>query len=205
MITLAGAAAFARTISGFLGNLDSPSLTVEAAGSALLSALIAAVVMLCSELLRGEMEFRCTAKARTTLRTRIFSKVLELDAGNIERIGPVSAITSSVDGVEAMQSYYSQYLPGLIYCMCAPVYLFFQLRCSSLPVAILLFVVSFVLLPINNFFRSKIEKLKTEYWNTMEDLTGYYLESVQGLTTFKLYEQDEARTMILSPKGEWDG
>ena len=104
-----------------------------------------------------------------------------------------------------MQSYYSQYLPGLIYCMCAPVYLFFQLRCSSLPVAILLFVVSFVLLPINNFFRSKIEKLKTEYWNTMEDLTGYYLESVQGLTTFKLYEQDEARTMILSPKGEWDG
>lgn len=39
----------------------------------------------------------------------------------------------------------------------------------------------------------------------MEDLTGYYLESVQGLTTFKLYEQDEARTMILSPKGEWDG
>ena len=84
--------------------------------------------------------------------------------------------------------------------MCAPVYLFFQLRSSSLPVAILLFVVSFILLPINNLFRSKIEKLKTEYWNTMEDLTGYYLESVQGLTTFKLYEQDEARTRILSKK-----
>ena len=41
----------------------------------------------CSELLRGELEYRCTAKARTALRTKIFSKVLELDAGNIEKSG----------------------------------------------------------------------------------------------------------------------
>ncbi len=200
IITLAGTAAFAKTISGFLGNINSPSLTVETAGSAILSAFLAAVIMLCSELLRGEMEYRCTAKARTVLRTRIFSKVLELDAGNIEKIGPVSAITSSVDGVESMQSYYSQYLPSLLYGMLAPIYLFFQLWTISLPVAVLLFAVSFILLPVNNIFRSKIEKLKTEYWNTMEDLTGYYLESVQGLTTLKLYEQDEARTVTLTKK-----
>ncbi|MCD8170074.1 MAG: ATP-binding protein, partial [Clostridiales bacterium] len=82
--------------------------------------------------------------ARTALRARIFSKVLELDAGNIEKIGPVSAITSSVDGVESMQTYYSQYLPGLMYCMCAPVYLFFQLKGASLTVAVLLFAIAFV-------------------------------------------------------------
>ena len=40
--------------------------------------------------------------------------------GNIEKIGPVSAITSAVDGVEAMQVYYSKYLPGLLYCLAAP-------------------------------------------------------------------------------------
>lgn len=55
-------------------------------------------------------------KARTALRARYFQGP-ELDAGNIEKIGPVSAITSSVDGVESMQTYYSQYLPGLMYCM----------------------------------------------------------------------------------------
>ncbi len=202
LVTLIGITAFAKTISGFLGNIDSPSVTIETAGSAILSALVIAAVTFCSELLRGELEYRCTAKARTALRTKIFSKVLELDAGNIERIGPVSAITSSVDGVESMQTYYSQYLPGLIYCMCAPIYLFFQLKNSSLSVAILLFAVSFVLLPINNIFRSKIETLKTEYWNSMEDLTGYYLESVQGLTTFKLYEQDGERTKVLSKKAD---
>ncbi len=202
IVTLIGMTAFAQIIAGFLGNIYSPSMTVQAAGNAVLAALAAAVVTLISELARGELEFRCTANARTSLRTKIFSKVLALDAGNIERIGPVSAITSSVDGVEAMQTYYSQYLPGLIYCVFAPVYLFFQLKNASLPVALLLFVVSFVVLPLNNIFRVKIEKLKTAYWTTMEDLTGYYLESVQGLTTLKLYRQDKNRTDVLRGKAD---
>lgn len=202
MVALIGAAAFAKTISGFLGNIASPSLTVKDAGAAILSALAAAFLMLCSELLRGEAEYRCTARARTGLRARIFSKVLELDAGNIEKIGPVSAITSSVDGVESMQTYYSQYLPGLIYCMCAPVYLFFQLKGASLTVAILLFAIAFVLLPLNNVFRSRIELLKTEYWTSLEDLTGYYLESVRGLATLKLFERDEDRTAVLTGKAD---
>ena len=156
--------------------------------------------MLCAELLTGEAEYRCTAKARQVLRTGIFSKVLELDVGNIEKIGPVSAITSSVDGVESMQIYYSKYLPGLLYSLIAPVYLFFQLREVSLIPALLLFVISFILLPVNNVFRKHIEVLKTEYWNSLEDLTGYYLESVQGLTTLKLFGRDEDRTRVLAAK-----
>ena len=200
LLTLAGAAAFARVLSGFLGDVLDPQMTVERAGPAIAAALLAAALMLLSELMRGEMEYRCTAGARERLRTKIFSKVLELDAGGVERIGPVSAITSSVDGVESMQSYYSQYLPGLLYSVLAPLYLFFQLKDVFLPVAVLLLCVTVVLLPLNNAFRLKIERLKGEYWNTMEDLTGYYLESVQGLTTFKLFRRDEERTRVLEKK-----
>ena len=36
----------------------------------------------------------------------------------------------------------------------------------------------------------------------MEDLTGYYLESVQGLTTLKLFHQDERRTEVLQDKAD---
>ena len=102
LAVLAGLAAFAGIISGFLGNIASPAMTMSDAGRAVLSALLTAVAMLLLELLTGEAEYRCTAKARQTLRAGIFSKVLELDVGNIEKIGPVSAVTSSVDGVESM-------------------------------------------------------------------------------------------------------
>lgn len=200
MLTLVGATLFARTISQFLGDAMSVNMSLLEASSAIIVALIASLLMLVSELLTGEAQYRCTAKARTTLRKNIFSKVLELDVGNIERIGPVSAITSSVDGVESIQVYYSQYLPGLIYCMLSPIYLFFQLKDISLVIACLLFLTSFVLLPINNVFRRYIEKLKTQYWASLEDMTGYYLESVRGLTTFKLYEQDQYRQDVLEKK-----
>ena len=202
LLTLVGTASFARTVSGFLGDLTSPTMTLAEAGSAIASALMAAAVILAADLLTGEAEYRCTAKARQSLRTGIFSKALELDVGNIEKIGPVSAITSSVDGVESMQIYYSKYLPGLIYCVIAPFYLFFQLKDSSLPTALVLLAVSLILLPANNLFRKHIESLKTDYWQSMEDLTGYYLESVQGLTTLKLFHQDERRTEVLQDKAD---
>lgn len=200
LAALIGLTAFARIISSFWEIVNSPELTAADAGQAILSALLAAAAMLLSELLTGEVEYRCTAKARQSLRAGIFSQVLALDVGNIEKIGPVSAITSSVDGVESMQVYYSKYLPGLLYSLIAPFYLFFQLQQVSFSSAILLFAVSLLLLPVNNIFRRHIEKLKTEYWSSLEDLTGYYLESVQGLTTLKLFGQDENRTRVLAEK-----
>lgn len=200
IVTLMGTAAFSRVISGFLGDLASPAMTVSGAGLAALAAFLAALVMLVSELLTGEAEFRLSAAARHSLRTAIFSKILELDVGNIEKIGPASAITASVDGVEAMQIYYSRYLPSLLYCLLAPFYLFWQIRDVSLPCAVTLFFISVFLMPVNNLFRSHIERLKKNYWNSMEDLTGYYLESVRGLTTFKLFGQDGKRASVLKTK-----
>lgn len=200
--TLIGTALFAGILSGTLSSLTALDMTAAKAGTAVLNALLTAVAMLVCELLTGEAVYRCTAKARQTLRTEIFSKVLELDVGNVERIGPVSAITSSVDGVEAMTVYYSQYLPGLLYSILAPIYLFFQLKNVSLPVAVVLFALSIVIMPVNNIYRKHIESLKSDYWNSLEDMTGYYLENVQGLTTFKLYGQDERRTDGLRAKAE---
>lgn len=200
--TLIGTALFAGILSGTLGSLTALDMIAAKAGTAVLNALLTAVAMLVCELLTGEAVYRCTAKARQTLRTEIFSKVLELDVGNVERIGPVSAITSSVDGVEAMTVYYSQYLPGLLYSILAPIYLFFQLKNVSLPVAVVLFALSIVIMPVNNIYRKHIESLKSDYWNSLEDMTGYYLENVQGLTTFKLYGQDERRTDGLRAKAE---
>src|SRR5699024_6665799 len=96
--TLMGTAEFAQILSGFLGNIASPSTDAH---EAILAAFFTAVIVLLCELLTGEAEFRLTAKARQSLRTEIFAKVLKLDVGNIEKIGPASAIAASVDGVES--------------------------------------------------------------------------------------------------------
>ena len=193
---------FAEIIAGYSTDLFSPVMSDEMLKSALLSALITALIMLASQLIQGELEYRCTRSARKMLRSRIFAKVLELDAGNIETIGPVSAITSSVDAVENMQVYYSTYLPSLLFSIIAPVYLFFRLSKSSLLIAFILFAVSLILLPLNNLFRYRIEKLRRVYWSSLEDMTAYYLDSIRGLTTIKLFEKTEERTKVLNDKAE---
>ena len=195
-LTLVGTTALAEIIADFLGTLFQPQAILNTAWSAIRAALAAAVFTFLAQLLKGLLEYRTAAKAREGMRKMIFSKVLELDAGGIEKIGPVSAITASVDAVEQMQTYFSTYLPSLIYSVIAPIYLFFHLKNISMPVAVLLLVVSLFLLPINNAFRSRIEDIRKIYWRSLDDMTGYYMDSLRGLTTLKLFDRDREHCIL---------
>lgn len=201
-LTLIGITSFSVTLSSFLGNMFHPSFSVSEIKTVILHASLAALLTLVSQLLQGELEYRCTVKARTSMRHTIFHKTMELDAGGIEKIGPVSAVTASVDAVENMQVYYSQYLPALLFSVLAPVYLFFQIKNTSLLIACILLVVSLTLLPMHNVFRSKIEHLRKKYWHSVDDMSGTFLDSVRGLTTLKLFDKDKDAHMELKDKAE---
>ncbi len=67
-LALIGITNFAQVIADFLGNLFNPAMDAAMAASAVRAAFIAAVIMLAAQLLQGELEYRCTAKARATLR-----------------------------------------------------------------------------------------------------------------------------------------
>ena len=201
-LTLVGTTALAEIIAGFLGDLFQPQTALATAGSAVRAALLAAGFTFLMQLLKGLLEYKAAAQARVSMRRQIFSKVLELDAGGIEKIGPVSAITASVDAVEQMQAYVSSYLPSLLYSAAAPIYLFFHLKDISLPVAVLLLVVSLVLFPVNNLFRSRIEQIRKGYWKSLDDMTGYYMDSLRGLTTLKLFDRDREHSRVLGEKAD---
>ena len=199
-LSLVGITYFAKNISSFLGQIFSSTIDTSELKHIILMAFLASLLTLIAQLIQGELEYRCNADARTSLRKTIFNQILNLDVGYIEKIGPVSAITSSLDAVEQVTTYYSTYIPSLISAIIAPIFLFFQLRKTSLFTATLLLVVSLSLLPINNVFRGKIERLRKSYWHTVEDLSAYYLDSLKGLTTLKLFEQDHNHEFELSNK-----
>ena len=201
-LTLVGTTALAEIIAGFLGSLFEPQEALSSAGSAIRGALVVALFTFCAQMGKGLLEYKTAAEARTSMRRMIFSRVLELDAGGIEKIGPVSAITASVDAVEQMQMYFSTYLPSLICSILAPVYLFFHLKNISMQVALLLLAVSLVLLPVNNLFRCRIEQIRKTYWKSLDDMTGYYMDSLRGLTTLKLFNRDQEHSRILGEKAD---
>lgn len=199
-LSLVGITYFTKSISSFLGQIFSSTIDTSELKHIILMAFLASLLTLIAQLIQGELEYRCNADARTSLRKTIFNQILNLDVGYIEKIGPVSAITSSLDAVEQVTTYYSTYIPSLLSAIIAPIFLFLQLRKTSLFTATLLLVVSLSLLPINNVFRGKIERLRKSYWHTVEDLSAYYLDSLKGLTTLKLFEQDHNHEIELSNK-----
>ena len=194
---------FATRISYFLGNMMNPTFTHDEIKNVVIKILIVSVLIFVFQFIQGELEYRAQAAARSSIRQKLFTKTMSLDAGYIEKIGPNSAITSAVDGVEQMQVYYSVYLPSLIFSVIAPIYLFTKIYPSSFLIACILLVVSFVLLPLHNVFRYRIEKLRKSYWVSLEDMTGYYLDSIRGLSTLKLFDQSDKHAEALGEKADY--
>lgn len=194
---------FASNISYFLGNMMNPSFTHDEIRNVVIQIIIVSILIFVFQLIQGELEYRAQAAARSSIRQKLFTKTMSLDAGYIEKIGPNSAITSAVDGVEQMQVYFSVYLPSLIFSVIAPVYLFTKIYPSSFFIACILLVVSFVLLPLHNVFRYRIEKLRKSYWKSLEDMTGYYLDSIRGLSTLKLFDQSDKHAEVLGEKADY--
>lgn len=201
-LTLVGTTALAEIVSQFLGSLFEPQVVLSTVKSAVGAAFLASVFTFLAQLVKGLIEYKTAAKARSIMRKTIFSKVMELDAGGIEKIGPTSAITAAVDAVEQMQAYFSSYLPSLIFSVIAPIYLFFHLKNISLIVAVLLLFVSLILFPLHNVFRGKIEALRKTYWRSLDDMTGYYMDGLRGLTTLKLFDRDREHSRVLGEKAD---
>lgn len=194
---------FATRISYFLGNMMNPTFTHDEIRNVVIQILVVSVLIFVFQFIQGELEYRAQAAARSSIRQKLFTKTMSLDAGYIEKIGPNSAITSAVDGVEQMQVYYSVYLPSLLFSVIAPIYLFTKIYPSSFLIACILLIVSFVLLPLHNVFRYRIEKLRKSYWISLEDMTGYYLDSIRGLSTLKLFDQSDKHAEVLGEKAEY--
>lgn len=194
---------FATRISYFLGNMMNPSFTRDEIRNVVIQIIIISVLIFVFQFIQGELEYRSQAAARSSIRQKLFTKTMSLDAGYIEKIGPNPAITSAVDGVEQMQVYYSVYLPSLIFSVIAPIYLFTKIYPSSFLIACILLVVSFVLLPLHNIFRYRIEKLRKSYWVSLEDMTGYYLDGIRGLSTLKLFDQSDKHAEVLGEKADY--
>lgn len=202
MIILVGITMFANSIGAILGRIYDLNMSSQEMTANIVQAFIASVLMLLGEILVGEAEHYCTARSRLTLRNKIFGKILELDVRDVDAIGASDAINVAVDGIETMQSYYNQYLPGFMYCMIAPIYLFFNLKDKCIEAAIVLLVVALIIMPVNSLISKKIFILKQKYWSGLSDLTGYYLESINGLTTTELFNRGNDREATLAGKAK---
>ncbi len=155
-----------------------------------------------SNMLASKFSYKSSEKVKIKLRDLIYAKLLKLGMRYDALTSTSSVVQLSVEGVEALEIYFSKYIPQLIYSVLAPLTLFIALAFISLKSA-LVFIVCLPLIPISIILIMKIaKKILKDYWGKYSDLGNTFLENLQGLTTLKVFDVDEERHKLMNEEAE---
>ena len=131
-------------------------------------------------------------KIKTDLREQLFNHILSLGPAYTrgQRTGELTA--AAVEGIEALDAYYSQYLPQLVVTALIPM----SILLVVFPIDLLSGIVMLVTAPLIPFFMIMIGKgaeiVTKRQYQTLSRLSAHFLDSLQGLTTLKVFGQSKA-------------
>jgi ATP-binding cassette subfamily C protein CydCD len=137
-------------------------------------------------------------RIKTKLREALFERLLEKGPVNAagERSGELTNVL--LEGVEALDAYYSQYLPQLVLAAVVPlITLVFVLRVDVLSGVILL--ITAPLIPIFMVLIGNMAQAQTrKQWNALSQMNAYFLDVLAGLKTLKTLGRSRAQVNVIA-------
>lgn len=169
-----------------------PALTV------VLGALLRYLLMRAS----GECAARLGGSVKKTLRDKTYDKIMRLGVRSSGDMSVAGLTQISLEGVEQLDTYFSQYLPQFFYSVLAPVLLFAVCAFIDLSTALIL-LACVPLIPVSIVAVSKYaKKVFAKYWGRYTNMGDAFLDSVQGLKELKIFRADEARHRKMNQSSE---
>lgn len=153
-------------------------------------------------IIASKYSYKASENVKLNLREKIYNKLLKLGPSYNEKISTSEVVQVAVEGIDQLEIYFGRYLPQLFYSLLAPLTLFIVLSLINFPSAIILFI-CVPLIPISIIFVQKFaKKLLSKYWGQYTTLGDSFLENIEGLTTLKIYEADEAKNEEMNEEAE---
>ncbi len=136
-------------------------------------------------------------RVKLDLRERLLAHLLDLGPvhARTERTGELT--NTIIEGVEALEAYFGEYLPQLALAALIPLTILF----SIFPLDILSGVVLLVTAPLIPLFMVLIgraaEALTQRQWKLLSRLSAHFLDVLQGLTTLKMLGRARAQAKTI--------
>ena len=192
--------AIVYTIATMLGSLIAS--TPISYGKSAVTIIAAALVRIVCVKLANTASYKASRSVKRTIRGMLYEKLLKLGSSYTEHVPTAEVVQLAGEGVEQLETYFGQYMPQFFYAFLAPITLFFVVRPISVRVAVVL-LVCVPLIPVAIMLVQKIAKrLLKNYWGQYAKLGDHFLENLQGLTTLKIYQADEARHKEMNEDAE---
>ncbi|HEX2913367.1 MAG TPA: thiol reductant ABC exporter subunit CydD, partial [Chloroflexia bacterium] len=144
-------------------------------------------------------------KAKTNLREKLFAKLFNLGPAYArgQRSGELS--NTAVEGVEALNGYFSDYLPQLFLVMFVPTIVMLAVFSADFLSGIVLLVTA-PILPLFMILVGKLAEAQTKkQWKAMSLLSAHFLDVLQGLTTLKLFGRSKLQEKTIQRISEQYG
>ena len=150
----------------------------------------------------ARMSYLSSRTVKTRLRTLLYEKLLRLGTAYRESVRTSEVVQVAVEGVDQLEIYFGQYLPQFFYALLAPLTLFAVLAPVDLPSATVLLVCVPLIPAAIAAVQTWAKKLLGRYWGQYTALGDTFLENLQGLTTLKIYQADEAQNRRMNEQAE---
>ena len=152
--------------------------------------------------LYAKASFHASADVKRILRNKIYEKMLSLGPSYRESVNSAEIVQMAGEGVEQLETYFGRYLSQFFYSLLAPITLFFILSRISFQMALLL-LLAVPLIPIVIMLVMIVaKKLLSNYFAIYYGLGDSFLEKLQGMTTLKIYQADQAAAEDMDREAE---
>jgi len=134
-----------------------------------------------------QMGFQAAATVKTSLRIQLYDHVQALGPDRLRSASSGDLAHHVVDGVEGLEAYYARFLPQLANAALIPAaILAFVFPADLISGLILLFTAPFIPL-FMILIGSRARRMNQRQWRRLARLSARFLDSLQGLTTLKLF------------------
>lgn len=159
-------------------------------GGFLLIVMLRAVFILINEYLAGKL----AVSVKKHIRNLLFEKIERLGPSFTSHESTGELTASAFQGVEALDAYFSQYLPQILLSAILPVMILF----TVFPLDMLTGFVFLFTAPLIPFFMILVGKASEaetrKQWSALSRLSSYLLDTLQGLVTLKNLGKSKIRT-----------
>ena len=168
----------------------------------IISILIIVFVRQFSTIKVAHMLGNLVVDVKRNLRKLIFEKTLKLGLAYSQLFKTQELIHLSVDNVEQLEVYFGGFLTQFFYCIVSSFILFFSIAYFNLKIAFILLGFSLAI-PLSLYIiLNKVKKIQKKYFAKYMNVGTLFLDSLQGLTTLKIYGTDEKREEEIAKMSE---
>lgn len=155
--------------------------------------LIIVIIRVLFTILNDTFATAAAVKVKTLLRALVMQKIDRLGPAytNTQQSGEL--VTTAIQGIEALDAYYSQYLPQVLLAALLPLIILLVV----LPLDWVSGLVFLVTAPLIPFFMALVGKASEnetkKQWKALSRLGADFLDTLQGLTTLKLLGKSKSQ------------